>query len=381
MRPRRPARLFRLVALCRKETLQILRDPSTLLIAFVFPVVLLVIFGYGINLDSSTVRLGLVLEDDSPPARRFAQTLARTPSFRVVTGGSTTDMADRLRRGDVRGFVVVRQDFGQRRLAAYGRPTVATVQVVTDGAEPNTASFVAAYVRGAYAVWSRQESRLAGQSPPRSIEIEERAWFNPTTTSRNFLLPGSITIIMTVVGALLTSLVVAREWERGTMEALLAAGVTRFELVTSKVLPYFFLGLAAFAICVGTTVHVFHVPLRGSYSALLLSGATFLGSALGMGLLISTALRSQYDAAQAALNAAFLPAMTLSGFVFEISSMPAPIRVFTHIVPARYFVAALQTLFQAGDLWPVLGPALAGLALAAVGFIGLTITLTRTRLE
>jgi len=369
----------RLLTLCHKETLQIVRDPSTLLIALAFPLVLLFVFATGVNLDSTVVPLGVVLEDSSPQARRFAETLAGTPSFRVSTGHDVREMGDRLRASAIRAFVIVRADFSYRFLNGYA-PTP-TLQVITDGAEPNTASFAAAYVRGAYEVWLREEMKRQGRPLPSGYTLENRAWFNPSTLSRNFLLPGSVTIIMTVVGALLTALVVAREWERGTMEALLAAGISRFELVACKLIPYFGLGLIAYVLCIVVTTWVFGVPLRGSIPVLMLVGATFLGSALGLGLLLSTALRSQYNAAQAALNIAFLPAMMLSGFVFEISSMPWPIRAFTTIVPARYFVAAMQTLFQAGDIWPVLWPALFGLGLAAVGFIGWTFLITRRRLE
>lgn len=372
-------RYRRLFALCQKETLQIVRDPSTLLMAFAFPIVLLFIFGYGINLDSSVVRLGVVLEDTSPEAERLAQTLAASPSLRVELGHDQREMADALRAGRIRGMLVVRSDFSRRLLR--GDATTPTLQVVTDGAEPNTANFVSAYVQGAYAVWQREETKRGGLAPQAGLSLETRSWFNPSTKSRNFLLPGSITIIMTVVGALLTALVVAREWERGTMEALLAAGVTRFELIASKLIPYFFLGMAAFLLCVGITVWLFDVPLRGSIPTLLLVGATFLGSGLGLGLLLSTALRNQYNAAQAALNLAFLPALMLSGFVFEISSMPRAIRLVTNIVPARYFVTAMQTLFQAGDVWPVLGRSLFGLAVAAFAFIGVTLLVTRRRLE
>jgi ABC-2 type transport system permease protein len=165
------------------------------------------------------------------------------------------------------------------------------------------------------------------------------------------------------------------------MEALLAAGVTRFELVTFKLVPYFVLGMLSFTLCTVLTIAVFDVPFRGSLAVLYLVASTFLLSALGLGLLISTATRNQFNAAQAALNAAFLPAMMLSGFVFEISSMPLPVRLFTRIIPARYFVSAMQTLFQAGDVWSVLAPALAGLAAAAVFFVGFTFVVTRRRLE
>ncbi len=371
-------RFKRLWTLCRKETLQIIRDPSTLLIAFIFPVVLLFIFGSGINLDSSTVSFGIVLEDTRPQAISLAESLANSPTFRVKTGFDAKQMGDDLRAGRVRGFLVIRSDFSERALRQG--PGTSPLLLVTDGSEPNTASFVAAHVRGAVAVWQREELKRQGREI-KGLNIETRSWFNPSTESRNFLLPGSISIVMTVVGALLTALVVAREWERGTMEALLAAGITRFELVASKVIPYFVLGLLAFMICVGLTRYAFHVPFRGSLGAVMLIGALFLGSALGLGLLLSTVLRSQYNAAQAALNAAFLPALMLSGFVFEISSMPAVIRAVTTIVPARYFVVAMQTVFQAGDVWSVLIPAFEGLGLAAVGFLGLTYLKTRRRLE
>ncbi len=370
----------RLVALCRKETYQIVRDPSTLLIALLFPVVLLSVFALGINLDSSVVPLGVVMEDDSPEARRLLDTFTSSPSFRVVLGHDARAMGDRMRAGDVRGFVVVRSDFG-RRFVEGGGSTTSTLEVVADGSEPNTAAFVSAYTQGAYGIWLREELARKGMSPPPGISLETRAWFNPSTKSRNFLLPGSITIIMTVVGALLTALVVAREWERGTMEALLAAGVSRVELVLSKLLPYFVLGLVAYAICIALTTLVFGVELRGSLPVVFLVGAAFLGSALGTGLLLSTVLRTQYDAAQAALQAAFLPALMLSGFIFEIASMPLPIRVVTTIVPARYFVRAMQTVFQAGDVWSVLTPAFVGMGLAAFGFLALTYARTRRRLE
>jgi ABC-2 type transport system permease protein len=371
--------LLRLYSLCKKETLQIVRDPSTLLIAFVFPVVLMCVFGMGINLDSSLVELGVVAEDDSPAARRLVQSFAHNPSFRVREGQTLEQMANSLRAGKIQGFVVIRSDFSRRSLDS--RLSTPSVQIITDGAEPNNANFVAAYAQGVIGTYQREEFARRGQLLPHGLTLETRSWFNPSTVSRNFLLPGSITIIMTVVGALLTALVIAREWERGTMEALLAAGVSRFELVLSKLLPYFVLGMLAFAICVTMTHHLFHVPLRGSIGVLLGVGSAFLCSALGMGLLLSTTLRNQYNAAQAALNVAFLPALMLSGFVFEIASMPLPIRLVTSIIPARYFVTGMQTLFQAGDVASVIARSLLGLTLASLGFIGLTLIKTRRRLQ
>jgi ABC-2 type transport system permease protein len=370
--------LRRLTALCRKETLQIIRDPSSNLIAFVLPVVMLFIFGYGINLDSKGLRIGLVLEDTGPEAREFAASLYGSPYLRVTPGRDRAEIAEVMAENRVRGFVVVPQDFA----AKLRRPgETAPILVVTDGSEPNTANFVENFVRSAWENWQQHRADRRGEKPPATIVLEPRFWFNPSAESRNYLIPGSITIIMTVIGALLTSLVVAREWERGTMEALLASPVTRAELLLSKLLPYYALGIVSLFICVGAAVFLLDVPFRGSVPVLWLISSLFLGSALGMGLLLSTATRNQFNAAQAALNAAFLPALILSGFIYEIRSMPPVIRAVTYLVPARYFVSAIQTLFQAGDVWPVLLNAILFLAAASFVFLGLTALRTRRRLE
>lgn len=373
-----PPSLRRLLALCRKETYQILRDPSSNIIAFALPIVMLLIFGYGINLDSSGLRVGLVLEDTGPEARLFAASLYGSPYLSLTRIGTRSELAQALVLGRVRGFVVIPQDFAEKLKRASGP---APILIVTDGAEPNTANFVENYLRGAWDGWLQQRADQHGEQPPASITLEPRFWFNPTAESRNYLIPGSITVIMTVIGALLTSLVVAREWERGTMEALLASPVTRTELLLSKLLPYYALGITSLFICVLASVFVLGVPFRGSIPVLWLVGSLFLGSALGLGLLLSSATRNQFNAAQAALNAAFLPALILSGFIYEIRSMPAAIRAVTYLIPARYFVTAMQTLFQAGNIWQVLLPSMAFLTAASIFFISLTALKTRRRLE
>jgi len=368
----------RLSALCRKETWQILRDPSSNLIAFVLPVVMLFIFGYGINLDSTAVNIGLVLEDTSPEARHFADSLYGSRYFVVHAAETQAEVGQALTEGRVRGFVVVPVDFAEKLKQPTG---TAPLLVVTDGSEPNTANFVQNYVTAAWNGWMQQRAGERGEKPPPGISIEPRFWFNPAAESRNFLIPGSITIIMTVIGALLTSLVVAREWERGTMEALLASPVTRTELLLSKLLPYYLLGIVSLFLCVGVAALTMHVPFRGSLLILWGIGSLFLASSLGLGLLLSTVLRNQFVAAQAALNAAFLPAMMLSGFLFEIRSMPTVIQGATYLIPARYFVTALQTLFQAGNVAPVLLHSGMFLVFAGSFFIGLTALKTRRRLE
>lgn len=368
----------RLLALCRKEAMQIVRDPSSILIAFVLPVLLLFIFGYGINLDANKVRIGVVLEDSGAEAHRFAAALAGSPYLEVRPGHDRAAMRARLAAGEVRGMVVIPADFSAK--TAQGRGAAAA-QLLTDGAEPNTANFLASYLQGAWQVWLTQHAQDRGQPPPAQLQLEPRYWFNPDTVSRNYLVPGSISVIMTIIGALLTSLVVAREWERGTMEALLSTPVTRAELLLSKILPYYLLGMAAMLVCVLAATLLMNVPLRGSWWLLFVVSSLFLGSALGLGLLLSTITRNQFVAAQGALTAAFLPATMLSGFVFEINSMPPPVQAATYLVPARYFVSALQTLFQAGDIWPVLLLNTGWLLLSASFWLGLTALKFRRRLD
>lgn len=370
--------LRRLSALCLKETRQIVRDPSSILIAIVLPVVLLFIFGYGISLDTNRLKLAVVLEDRGAEAVRFAAAAGGSPYIEPVFATSLGEIREKLTLGAVRGAIVVPQDFTAKVLAGRGE---ATVQLLTDGSEPNTANFVANYGRGLFESWLQARADAYGASAEQPVTLAPRYWFNPTTVSRNYLIPGSISVVMTIIGALLTSLVVAREWERGTMEALLASPVSKTELLLSKSLPYYALGLIAMGICVLIAIFLMNVPFRGSVVMLLLATSLFLGSALGLGLLLSTLTRNQFNAAQAALNAAFLPAALLSGLIFEIASMPVVVQAVTLLVPARYFVKTLQTLFQAGDVMAILVPNMLFMVLSATFWLGFTALKTRRRLD
>ena len=370
--------LRRLKALCWKETLQIFRDPSSNLIAFVLPVIMLFIFGFGINLDSAKLRIGVLNEDGGKDAKAFTTAMEHSAWLDVRSFQSRERMEKSLVDSQIRGFVIIPQDFTKRLENAAD---TAPVQLVADGSEPNIAQFVNSSVNGVWQSWQLERADDQGEELHRDVVLEPRYWFNPSAESRNFLIPGSITVIMTVIGALLTSLVVAREWERGTMEALLASPVTRPELLLSKVIPYYVLGMVSLLLCVAMAHWVLRVPFRGSVLALCIVGTFFLLSVLGIGLAISTGTRNQFNAAQAALNAAFLPAMMLSGFIYEISSMPPFLRGVTHLIPARYFVTSMQTIFQAGTLWSVLLPDILMLIASSALFIGLTAKLTRRRME
>ncbi|MDR3087771.1 MAG: ABC transporter permease subunit [Azoarcus sp.] len=342
-----PAR--RLLAIVRKESLQILRDPSTLLIAFVLPVVLLFLYTCAVSLD-------------------------------------VREVADALVAGRLRGYVLIPQDFAARLHAATATTTTTTttttrhaplVQIVTDGAQPNTAGFVANYAQGVVNGW------MAGRADGgrAALSLEPRFWFNPELESRRTLVPGAIAVVMTMIGTLLTALVVAREWERGTMEGLFSTPASTLEILTGKLLPYFVLGLATSAVSVVLATGVFGVPLRGAVLTLLFLSAVFMIPALGQGLLISVLARNQFVAAQVALLTGFMPAFLLSGFLFEIDSMPAPVRAITYLVAARYFNTGLRTVFLTGDVWPLLWPQIAAMFVLGLVFFLAAKARTRKSLE
>lgn len=370
--------LRRVWAITRKEGLQIVRDPSSILIGFVLPVFLTLLSGFATNLDIERVPLGVVLEDSSPQARALAAAFAASPSFVVQLGRDRREMQDRLTTGGLRGVVVIPRTFTRDLARADAQ---APFQVLVDGAEPNTASFVQNYARGVWLTWTTQRAREAGATFAPPVALAPRTWFNQGLQSLNSLLPGGIAINLTLIGALLTALVVAREWERGTMEAMLATPVTRLEMLVGKLAPYFLLGMGALGICLGLTLVVFGVPFRGSLGALAVVSAVFLVSALGLGLFISTVARSQFVAAQVAILSAFLPAYFLSGYVFEPAGMPWPVRALSHVIAARYYVSCLKTLFLVGDAWPLLLPNMGGMAAIAAVLLGLTLWRSAQRID
>ena len=274
----------RLRALVNKECLQIVRDPSTFLIAVCLPLILMFLYGYGVSLDLDHLRIGLVMEDTSPDAQSFAESLKNSRYFDVKIARDRHQLNRDLVEGSIRGIVVIPSYFTQYKM----RPDkIAPIQVIADGSETNTSNFVQNYVRGAFNNWASQQAESSGFSHETPLIISQpRYWFNEELQSRYFLLSGSLAIIMTLIGSLLTALVVAREWERGTMEALMSTSVRKSELVFGKVIPYFFLGMVSMTICVLVSTLVYELPLRGSWLVLGGVSALFLYCALGLGLMI-----------------------------------------------------------------------------------------------
>jgi ABC-2 type transport system permease protein len=374
--------LRRLRALCKKEFLQIVRDPSSILIAFVLPVVLLFFIGYAINLDTSKMRVGLLALDDGEKAKSFIGTLQASPVIDLYPILSQDDLLREMARKKLRGAVVLQTDFSAKAISGQGG---AAIQVIADGGEPNTANFVQAYIMGVWQSWSLAQGQEKAQEKAlrqaRPIDVHTRSWFNPSTISRNFLIPGSIAIVLTVIGAMLTSMVVAREWERGTMEALLSTPITKAELLLSKIIPYYILGMMAMFLCLIVATTIMNVPFRGSVLVLCIISTLFLGCALGMGLLISTVTRNQFNAASATLLAGFLPAMIIGGIVFEIASMPIALRLISRIIPARYYANSLQTIFQTGFVPELLWTNASFMTVLMLFWLGVTAKKTRRNLE
>jgi len=368
---------MRLLAMFRKESLQILRDPSSIAIAFVMPMFLLLLFGYGVSLDARHIRLALVVEQADANTASLTGAFQHSDFFLPEAYRNIQQAEQALRAHEVDGIVWLRTDFSARLLATGKAP----IGVFINGVDANQARITEGYIEGVWQVWLADFARARGHELAVPVTLEPRVWFNAAVRSRNFLVPGLIAIIMTLTGAMLTSMVVAREWERGTMEALMVTPIRIWEITIGKLLPYFVLGMGGMLMSVAMALWLFDVPLRGSFWVLTAAAALYMMVALGMGLLISTVARNQFVAGQIALVTTFLPAFILSGFIFQINSMPTVIQTITHLIPARYFVAILQTVFMAGDIWPVLIANSAALVLMMLVFLGLARRNARKRLD
>ncbi len=373
----KPGRLLRVKGMIRKEWLQVIRDPSSIAIAFFLPMLLLLIFGYGVSLDAKNVRIALVVEQADSQSLSFAGGFYQTPYFAPLALNSIQEAETALRQSKVDGIVWLRHNFGRDYLRKDSPP----IGVIVNGVDANTARLIEGYVQGIWFGWLEQQAERAGKKLQSPVQLEQRIWYNPEVRSTDFLVPGVLAVIMTLIGALLTALVIAREWERGTMEALLVTRISVVEILLGKLIPYFILGMGGLALSLAMAHSLFHVPLRGSLWLLLATSALFLWVALGMGFFISTIFKSQFVAALVAMVSTFLPAFILSGFIFDIQSMPPIIQGLTHLIAARYYVSILQTLFLVGDVWSVVLPNAADLVGMGLFFHGMVYRKTRKNLE
>ena len=334
--------LKRTFALARKEWVQIRRDPFSLALAFLLPVMLLVIYGYAITFDVNNLATVVYDQDKSSLSREFVDQFIQSGYFtQVASIGSYMEVDPFLDKRKAKVVIVIPVDFSKKIHSGAGT----SIEAIIDGSDANTASIAQGYIA---IVVGRFTTRLAGQQVPALVNLQPRVWYNPELKSRHFIIPGLIAVIMAVIVALLTSLTISREWERGTMEQLVSTPVKPIEMVTGKLIPYFIIGFidTVASILMGTLL--FDVPLRSSITLLLLSSGIFLFGGLSFGILISIATRNQVLACQAAIVSSFLPAFLLSGFIFSISNMPHVLQAITFLIPARYFVSILKGIFLKG---------------------------------
>lgn len=364
-------------ALIRKEFYQISRDPSSILIAFVMPLMLLIIYMYGINLDTVRLTLGLKVDDPSQQVVTLVDSFKNNKFITPYVYENPQKMYNDLTGSRLRGFVVIPNDFSSK----LDRNEIASVQLITDGSEVNLANYSQNYTKAILAQWLNASSKYQKKVPPSLINVDSRYWYNQDINSHYFVLPGSLCITMTLIGMLLTALVIAREWERGTMEAILSTKVTRMQIVLGKYIPYFILGMISMCFSVFMCINVFQIPFRGHLLVLGVFSALFLVTAMGQGLLISTILKNQFTASQAALVAGFLPGLMLSGLIFPINSMPLPLQWFSSVIPARYFVTCIQSEFMTGTVPEVIIPNCIFMGVLGLILFGLVYKKTQMNLD
>jgi ABC-2 type transport system permease protein len=368
--------LTRLLAIARKELLQLRRDTRSLILAFLLPVLLLILFGYAISWDVRNIHTSVLDGDRSARSRELIDAFRASGYFTFVDNlerpGEIGALFD---RGTVQVALVIPAGFA----ADLSAGRTATLQAIVDGSDANTATIVLAYSEAIVRTWSSRVQLQGATARGLPITAESRVWYNEELASRNMIVPGLVAVIMMIIAAMLTSLTIAREWERGTMEQLAATPVSRVEVVLGKLLPYLGIGLADVVVSAVLGVILFDVPFRGSAALLMVFSFLFLTGALGLGMFISAATKSQVLATQAAMIATYLPSFLLSGFMFAIEVMPAPLRAVTFLVPARYFLVVTRGIFLKGVGLEVLHTQ--GLLMIAFAVAGLGLAVLRFRKE
>ena len=367
--------LRRTWAIFRKEVIHVRRDPISLLEIILLPLILMLLYGYALTFDIKKVTLAVYDQERSQLSEDLVKRFRSTDYFKLARfAQSYAELQDLITRQEVQVGLIIPYDFSW----SYQTGKTAKVQALVDGTDSNTANIILGYIEGVIAPYAQDllVQRLQSRGPARQkgpVDTQMRFWFNEDLESRNYIVPGLIAVIMTMVGALLTSLTVVQELERGSMEGLLATPLKKTELLLGKLGPYFFIGMLDMGIVMAMGKFLFQVPLRGSPLLLIGLSALFLIATLGQGLLISVSAESQLQAFQMAMLSTFLPSFLFSGFVFAIYLMPLPLRIISYIVPARYMVTISKGIYLKGLGLGVLWPSALMLAGAASLFVLLAI--------
>jgi ABC-2 type transport system permease protein len=366
----------RLLAVAKKEAIQIRRDGRSLGLAFALPVVLLWLFGTAITTDVKDIRMAVLDRDNTASSRALVDAFGQSGYFSIREHLTRAEEAEALiRRGTIRMALVIPERFGAD--LASGR--AAPVEVVLDGSDAKTSTVARGYADAIARSYSKRVLLTRRAAPP-AVQAESRVWFNETLDGRAMVVPGLIAVIMSIISAILTSLTIAREWERGTMEQLAATPVGRSEVIFGKLLPYMVIALIDVTIALVCCVYVFDVPFRGSLALFGLASFIFLAGVLGIGILVSTALKSQLLAIQASIFATYMPALLLSGFFYSLSSMPVVLQLISRIIPARYYVEITRGVFLRGIGLDIIWPSLLGLSVFGTGIILLSLKKFRKEL-
>ncbi len=334
------------IALIKKEFYQIIRDFSSILIAFVLPLMILILYRWGVNLDTVRITLGIKNDDINPKIETLMNSFHHSDYITTRFYSSKEEMYKEIRNSNLKGAIIFPNDFTKKLM----RNTTPDVFVITDGSEANLANFVSSYCLSILNLWLSQNRDLNYEISPPLINPDIRFWYNQDINSHHFILPGSLAVTMNMIGMLLTALVISREWERGTIEALFSTNITKMHLVVGKYVPYFILGMASFIFNIFLCIKVFQIPFRGNIFILLFVSALYLICCLGVGLTISSSYKEQFSSSQMALSFGLLPALMLSGLIYPISSMPLFFQYLTSILPPRYFITFIQSEFMAGSV-------------------------------
>lgn len=338
------------IVLMQKEFYQIIRDFSSILIAFILPLIILILYRYGINLDTVKISLGIKNDDNNPKIATLVNSFDRNDYIKVQHFLNKDKMYEKIKNSKLKGGIIIPNDFTRK----LSKGQSAQIFVITDGSEANLANYTQSYSLQIVNQWLNSASDFKYQIKPNLIEGNIRYWFNQDINSHHFILPGSLAVTMNLIGMLLTALVISREWERGTIEAIFSTNISRLDFVISKYIPYFILGILSFIFNVFLCITIFQVPFRGNFLILILVGSLYLFCCLGVGLMISSSYKEQFSASQAALSFGLLPALMLSGLIYPINSMPVFFQFLTSILPPRYFITFIQSEFMAGSIFSVI---------------------------
>ncbi len=336
-------------ALIKKEFYQIIRDFSSILIAFVLPLMILFLYRYGVNLDTVKITLGIKNDDINPKISTLVNSFNHSDYIKTRYFYSKDEMYKEIQNSRLKGAIILPNDFTKNLINSKK----ADVLVITDGSEANLANFVQSYCMSVLNLWLSQNSDFKFNTRKPLINSDIRFWYNQDINSHFFILPGSLAITMNLIGMLLTALVISREWERGTIESLYATRITRMNFVIGKYVPYFILGMLSFVFNIFLCTVIFQIPFRGNIFVLILVGGLYLFCCLGVGLTISSSYKEQFSSSQMALSFGLLPALMLSGLIYPISSMPKFFQYLTAILPPRYFIIFIQSEFMAGTIWKI----------------------------